>query len=86
VPVKGALGADLETAAELQAIGSELVDIKQQALSHVGTASEQADREQIQQETRDEFLQEILLALEQALSPACYASAREALIEQFGED
>ena len=28
---KGALGADLETAAELQAIGSELVDIKQQA-------------------------------------------------------
>jgi hypothetical protein len=44
------------------------------------------DREAVQHETRDEFLQEILAALEQTLSPGCYAEARDALLEQFGAE
>ena len=83
---KGLLGAPLETAAELQAISSALTDIKQEALLHVGGAAADVDREKIQQEARDEFLQEILNVLENALSPGCYASAREALVEEFGEE
>lgn len=83
---KGLLGAPMETAAELQAINSALTDIKQEALSHVGGAAAGVDREKVQQEARDEFLQEILNTLEEALSPGCYASAREALMEEFGED
>jgi len=83
---KGLLGAPMETAAELQAISSALTDIKQEALSHVGGAAANADREKIQQEARDEFLQEVLNVLEEALSPGCYASAQEALIERFGEE
>jgi molecular chaperone HtpG len=82
---KGALGADMETAAELQAIGSELVDIKQTALSHVAAVSAGVDRETVQQETRDELLKEVLGILEAALSPGCFATAREALEEEYGE-
>lgn len=83
---KGLLGAPMDTAAELQAIGSALTDIKHEALSHVGGAAANVDRERIQQEARDEFLQEVLNVLEEALSPGCYASAREALMEEFGEE
>lgn len=83
---QGALGADMETAAQLQSIGSAFADIKQEALTHVGGAAAGLDREKVQQEARDEFLQEILAVLEDALSPACYASAREALMEQFGDE
>jgi hypothetical protein len=83
---KGLLGAPMETAAELQAISSTLTDIKHEALSHVGTAAAAVDREKVQQEARDEFLQEILNVLEEALSPGCFASAREALMEEFGEE
>lgn len=83
---KGVLGADMEAAAELQAIGSALSDIKLEALSHVGGAAAAIDREKVQQETRDEFLQEVLAVLEEALSPGCFAEAQEALEAEFGEE
>lgn len=82
---RGALGADMETAAELQAIGSELVDIKHKALAHVATSALGVDRETVQQEARDEILKEIMAILESALSPGCLAKAREALEEEYGE-
>jgi hypothetical protein len=81
---KSALGADLETAAELQAIGSAFADIKQEALSHVGGAAATIDRERIQQETRDEFLKEIIVLLENSLAPDCFAAARSTLLQEFG--
>ena len=83
---RGALGADMETAAELQAIGSAFADIKQEALSHVAGAAAAIDREKVQQEARDDLLQEIVSVLEGALSPGCFADAREALMEEFGEE
>jgi Histidine kinase-, DNA gyrase B-, and HSP90-like ATPase len=81
---KSALGADLETATELQAIGSAFADIKHEALSHVAAAAASIDREKVQQETRDEFLQEVLRLLESALAPDCFATARSALLQEFG--
>ena len=83
---KAALGAAMETAAELQAIGSALADIKQEALLHIGDAAATIDRENLQQEARDEFLHEILSLLEDALSPGCFAAAQEALTEEYGEE
>lgn len=83
---KGLLGAPMEAAAELQAINSALIDIKQEALSHVGGVATGVDREKVQQEARDEILLEILTVLEQVLSPGCYAEAQEALMEEFGEN
>ena len=80
---KAVLGASMETAAELQAIGSKLADIKQEALSHVGNAAAALDREKIQLETRDELLQEILVLLEDNLSPHCFAEAYEALAQEY---
>ena len=81
---KASLGAAMETAAELQAIGSALADIKQEALSHVGDAVAALDREKLQLEARDELLQEILSLLEDALSPVCFADAQEAFMEEYG--
>ena len=83
---KAVLGAAMETAAELQAIGSALVDIKQEALSHIGGAAAALDREKLQQEARNEFLHDILSLLEDALSPVCFAAAKEALTEEYGEE
>ena len=83
---KATLGAAMETAAELQAIGSALADIKQEALSQIGGAAAKLDREKLQLEARDEFLHEILLLLEDALSPGCFAAAQEALTEEYGEE
>ena len=81
---KATLGATMETAAELQAIGSALADVKGVALKHVGCAVAAVDREKVQQETRDDFLREILLTLEEALSPSCFSEAQAALVEEFG--
>ena len=83
---KGMLGSDMETAAQLQAIGSGFADIKQEALSHVASVASAVDREEVQQEARDELLEEILLVLENALSPGCFAEAREILVDKFGDD
>ena len=82
---KGALGANMETAAELQAIGSALADIKLEALTQVGGAAAAIDREKVQQEARDDLLREIISLLADALSPGCFADAQEVLIEEFGE-
>ena len=83
---RGALGASMETAAKLQAIGSALADIKLVALTHVGSTVAAIDREKVQRETRDGFLREILSLLEEALSPVCFSDAQEALREEFGEE
>ena len=83
---KATLGAAMETAAELQAIGSKLADIKQEVLSHIGGAAATFDREKLQLEARDEFLHEILSLLEDALSPSCFAAVQEALTEEYGEE
>ncbi len=81
---KAILGADMETTAKLQSIGSALTDIKQDALSHIGQTVVEEDREKIQQEVRGTFLKEILSALEDTLSPACFAEVQEAL-EEFND-
>ena len=80
---QGVLGADMETAAQLQAIGSAFTDIRQEALSHVASAASTVDREKVQQEARDEFLEEILLLLEDVLSPGCFTEVREAIADEF---
>ena len=80
---QGVLGADMETAAQLQAIGSAFTDIRQEALSHVASSVSAIDREKVQQETRDEFLEEILVLLEDVLSPGCYAEVRDAIVNEF---
>ena len=83
---KAVLGASMETSAELQAIGAKLSDIKQEALDQVANAAASLDREQIQQEARDELLQEILLILEENMSTTCFSEAEEILMNEYGEE
>ena len=82
---KSTLGADMETATELQAIGSRLADIKQDALLRIGNTVAEQDRERLQQAARDDFLQEVLTVLEDALSSSCFADAQDVLMIEFGE-
>lgn len=83
---KAILGATMETTAELQSIGSALADIKQEALTRIGNVVASDDREKVQQEARDDFLQEILVVLEEALSPDCFVEAQGVLMEEFGDE
>ena len=78
--------ATYDAAVELHAIASELDDMKRETLSHVGTVELKRDREAIQEETRTEMVGDILSLLEDNLSPTCFASAREILIDEYGED
>ena len=82
---KSMVGADMETAAELQAIGSQFADVKRVVLSQIGNVVAEQDREKLQQEARDGLLQEVLTTLEDALSPSCFADAQDALLDEFGE-
>lgn len=83
---KALQAATFDGAVELHAIASELDDLKRETLSHIGTAELQRDREAIQGETRTEMLEDILVLLGDKLSPGCFASAREILIDEYGDD
>ena len=71
--------ADMATSAALAAIGSEFDDIKIEALRHVGNAAETVDREKVENDARDELIQEIMAILEEQLSPKCMAEVRDLL-------
>ena len=83
---KAILGASMETIAELQAVSAGLADIKQAALAQVANTAAALDREEIQQGVRQEFLQEILLILEESMSPTCFSEAEEILMDEYGEE
>lgn len=83
---KAILGASIEKAVEFQAISSALTDIKQEALALIGNVVAADDREKVQQAARDDLLREILVVLEDALSPGCFVEARAALLEEFGDE
>lgn len=71
--------ADMATSAALAGIGSEYADMKIEALRHVGNAAETVDREKVENDARDELIQEIMAILEEQLSPKCMAEVRELL-------
>ena len=83
---KALQAATFDTSAEVQAIGSELEDMKRETLSHIGGVELERDRLAIQEGARAEMLQDILLHLEDSLSPTCFAAAREALLEEYDEE
>lgn len=82
---KASQGADMPTSAELQAIGAELTDIKREALTHIGTRAAEIDREKVELGARAELLAEIMAALEQDLSPKCFAEVQDILAD-YRED
>lgn len=79
-------GATFDVSTELEAIRSELDDLKHEALVHIGGLEIARDREAIQQEARSDMLREILVLLEARLSPDCFASARSALLDEYDYD
>jgi hypothetical protein len=75
--------ADLETIADLQAIASELSDIKTEALSRLPSQMP-LNRMEIEQSARNDLLAELLILFESELDPSCYISVRNLIKEQYG--
>jgi hypothetical protein len=83
---KAAKNADLETMAELEALGSELADFKAEAISRIGASvSTSDDLEKLQQETRLEFLRELISLFESELTAPCAVAVRNLLRKEYGD-
>jgi hypothetical protein len=80
---KALKGADLEVAATLQALGSELTDFKMEALSKIGTTAAPPDTERVQHQAREELLNELITVFESELPAACAVAVRNLLRKQY---
>jgi Histidine kinase-, DNA gyrase B-, and HSP90-like ATPase len=76
--------ADLPTSATLQALNSELTDIKAEAVSHLGVLPASIDEEKVQQEARDELLKELITLFETELPSNCAVAVRNLLRKEYG--
>lgn len=75
--------ANLTTLAELQAISSELIDIKTEAVSGIRQATP-IDLDSVQQEAKDELLQQLIVLFEEELQSPCFVAVRNLLREHYG--
>jgi Histidine kinase-, DNA gyrase B-, and HSP90-like ATPase len=83
---KAAKNADLETMAELDALGSELADFKAEAISKIGASvATSDDSEKVQQDTRLELLKELINLFESELSAPCAVAVRNLLRKEYGD-
>ncbi|HEX8486765.1 ATP-binding protein [Sphingomonas sp.] len=78
--------ADPTTSASLQAVGSQLADVKVEAIRALGGAGPKLDTEAIELAAREELLREVWSNLERGLAPQCLAQARKVLTEEYGDD
>jgi len=78
--------ADAATAAALQAVGSQLSDVKVEAIRALGGTEPKVDTEAIELAARQELLREVWGNLERGLAPQCLAQARRILTEEYGDD
>ena len=81
---KSLLGSTVEAAGQLHVLGSELIDMKRETLSYLGATAFDEDRERLQEETREEMIEEILVLFEDRLSPSCFSAARKILLDEYG--
>lgn len=75
----------MATVAALTAIGAEYIDMKIEALRHVGDAAATLDREKVEVEAREALMAEIMELLDEQLSPKCLAEVRELLADFLDE-
>lgn len=83
---KALLDSTVEAAGQLSVLSSELADMKRETLSHLGASALADDREKLEQDARDEMLDEILTLLEDNLSPTCFTEAREIILDEYGSE
>jgi len=78
--------ADLPTLASLQALGSELVDVKTEAVRALGGPEQKVDVEEVELKARNAMLAEVWVLLQRGLKPECLAQALKALTNEYGAD
>jgi hypothetical protein len=79
------LSVEVTKLADLQALSSEIMDIKSEADGKIGKAQEQIDLETVQQEARDELLKQLLQLFERKLSPTCFIEVRSVMRKEYGD-
>ena len=77
--------AEPSVLSSLQAIGSELVDIKTEAVRKVAPPAPVVDTEAIEQAARDGLIRELRTLFETNLGPPCLVIVRNLLREEYGE-
>lgn len=80
---KASKDADFETVAELQALGSELIDAKTSILVALGTNQPHIDVGKVKSDARAELLREIVGGIESEVSGPCFVAVREFLRDYF---
>lgn len=83
---RAAKNADPETLASLQALGSELLDFKSEAVSKVAAAADPVDLDALKQETRDALLRELMTLFESNLGTPCLVAVRNLVRDNYGEE
>lgn len=78
--------ADVTTLSALQAVGSELADVKTEAIRALTKGEPKVDVEQLEFDARQEMLREVWTTLQRGLKPECLAQALKSLTEEYGED
>lgn len=75
--------ADLSILADLQALSSELIDIKSEAVGAI-KQPDPVDLDAAQQDARDELLLQLLILFENELQPGCFIAVRNLLQAEYG--
>ena len=77
--------ADPVVLSNLQALSSELIDIKTEAVRKLVTPAAAVDQERLEQNTRDELIRELITLFETNLGPPCLGAVRNLIREEYGD-
>ena len=80
---RAARNADAATLSSLQALGSQLLDLKAEAMAKLAGSAAQVDTDRIENEARDALLAELMALFEQHLGLPCLSSVREIIRREY---
>lgn len=80
---RAARNADAATLSSLQALGSQLLDLKAEAMAKLATPASEVDTDRIENEARDALLAELMALFEQHLGLPCLTSVRDIIRREY---
>lgn len=81
---RAARNADAATLSSLQALGSQLLDLKTETMGKLAVPASEVDTDRIENEARDALLAELMVLFEQHLALPCLSSVRDIVRREYG--
>ena len=81
---RAARNADAATLTSLQALGSQLLDLKTETMGKLAAPANEVDTDRIENEARDALLAELMVLFEQHLALPCLSSVRDIVRREYG--